>query len=74
MDVSVARRLKALEDENAKLKRMLADSMRVRAIPTLSIPKLPKTRRTLLTTSGTMAASAELSSAPASAYLHMLIL
>jgi putative transposase len=27
MDVSDARRLKALEDENAKLKRMLADSM-----------------------------------------------
>ena len=27
MDVSEARRLKALEDENAKLKRMLADSM-----------------------------------------------
>jgi len=27
MDVSKARRLKALEDENAKLKRMLADSM-----------------------------------------------
>ena len=26
MDVSEARRLKALEDENAKLKRMLADS------------------------------------------------
>ena len=28
MDVSEARRLKALEEENAKLKRMLADSMR----------------------------------------------
>ena len=27
MDVSEASRLKALEDENAKLKRMLADSM-----------------------------------------------
>ncbi len=27
MDVSEARRLKALEDENAKLKRMLGDSM-----------------------------------------------
>ena len=27
MDVSESRRLKALEDENAKLKRMLADSM-----------------------------------------------
>ena len=27
MDVSEARRLKVLEDENAKLKRMLADSM-----------------------------------------------
>jgi putative transposase len=27
MDVSEARRLKALEDENANLKRMLADSM-----------------------------------------------
>jgi putative transposase len=27
MDVSDARRLKALEDENAKLKRMLADAM-----------------------------------------------
>jgi putative transposase len=27
MDMSEARRLKALEDENAKLKRMLADSM-----------------------------------------------
>ena len=27
MDVSEARRLKALEDEHAKLKRMLADSM-----------------------------------------------
>ena len=27
MDVSDARRLKALEDENAKLKRLLADSM-----------------------------------------------
>ena len=27
MDVSETRRLKALEDENAKLKRMLADSM-----------------------------------------------
>jgi putative transposase len=27
MDVSEARRLKALEDKNAKLKRMLADSM-----------------------------------------------
>ena len=27
LDVSDARRLKALEDENAKLKRMLADSM-----------------------------------------------
>jgi putative transposase len=27
MDVSEARRLKALEDENAKLKRMLADVM-----------------------------------------------
>jgi putative transposase len=27
MDVSEARRLKALEDENAKLKRKLADSM-----------------------------------------------
>lgn len=27
MDVSEARRLKALEDENAKLKRMLADQM-----------------------------------------------
>ncbi len=27
MEVSEARRLKALEDENAKLKRMLADSM-----------------------------------------------
>ena len=27
MDVSEARHLKALEDENAKLKRMLADSM-----------------------------------------------
>ncbi len=27
MDVSEARRLKALEDENAKLKRMLADTM-----------------------------------------------
>ena len=32
MDVSEARRLKALEDENAKLKRMLADSMLDRAI------------------------------------------
>ena len=27
MDVSEARRLKALEDENTKLKRMLADAM-----------------------------------------------
>ena len=27
MDVSKARRLKALEDENAKLKRILADAM-----------------------------------------------
>jgi putative transposase len=27
MDVSEARRLKALEEENAKLKRMLADAM-----------------------------------------------
>ena len=27
MDVSEAKRLKALEDENAKLKRMLADAM-----------------------------------------------
>lgn len=27
MDLSEARRLKALEDENAKLKRMLADAM-----------------------------------------------
>jgi putative transposase len=27
MDVSEARRLKALEDENSKLKRMLADAM-----------------------------------------------
>ena len=27
MDVSEARRLKALEDENAKLKKLLADSM-----------------------------------------------
>jgi putative transposase len=27
LDVSEARRLKALEDENAKLKRMLADAM-----------------------------------------------
>ena len=27
MDVSEARRLKALEDENAKLKRLLADAM-----------------------------------------------
>ena len=27
MDMSEARRLKALEDENAKLKRMLADAM-----------------------------------------------
>ena len=27
MDVSEARRLRALEDENAKLKRMLADAM-----------------------------------------------
>ena len=27
MDVSVARRLKTLEDENAKLKRLLADAM-----------------------------------------------
>jgi putative transposase len=27
MDVSAAKRLKALEDENAKLKRMLADAM-----------------------------------------------
>ena len=27
LDVSDARRLKALEDENAKLKRMLADAM-----------------------------------------------
>lgn len=27
MDVSEARRLKALEDENARLKRMLADAM-----------------------------------------------
>ena len=27
MDVSEARRLKSLEDENAKLKRMLADAM-----------------------------------------------
>jgi putative transposase len=27
MDVSEARRLKTLEDENAKLKRMLADAM-----------------------------------------------
>jgi putative transposase len=27
MDVSEAKRLKALEDENAKLKRLLADSM-----------------------------------------------
>jgi putative transposase len=27
LDVSEARRLKALEDENAKLKRLLADSM-----------------------------------------------
>ena len=27
MDVSQARRLKALEDENAKLKKLLADSM-----------------------------------------------
>lgn len=27
LDVSEARRLKALEDENAKLKRMLADTM-----------------------------------------------
>jgi putative transposase len=32
MDVSEARRLKALEDENAKLKRMLADAMLDRAI------------------------------------------
>ena len=28
LDVSEARRLKALEDENARLKRMLADAMR----------------------------------------------
>ncbi len=27
MDISEARRLKALEDENAKLKRLLADAM-----------------------------------------------
>ena len=27
MDVSEAKRLKALEDENAKLKRLLADTM-----------------------------------------------
>ena len=27
MDVSEARRLKALEDENARLKKLLADSM-----------------------------------------------
>ena len=27
LDVSEARRLKALEDENARLKRMLADAM-----------------------------------------------
>ena len=27
MDVSEARRLKALEDENAKLKKLLADTM-----------------------------------------------
>ena len=27
MDVSEAKRLRALEDENAKLKRLLADSM-----------------------------------------------
>ena len=27
MDVSEARRLRALEDENARLKRMLADAM-----------------------------------------------
>lgn len=27
MDVSEAKRLKALEDENAKLKRLLADAM-----------------------------------------------
>jgi putative transposase len=32
MDVSEARRLKALEDENTKLKRMLADAMLDRAI------------------------------------------
>ena len=32
LDVSEARRLKALEDENARLKRMLADAMLDRAI------------------------------------------
>ena len=34
LDVSEARRLKALEDENAKLKRMLADTMRMRPVTT----------------------------------------
>ena len=33
LEVSAARRLKALEDENARLKRLLADTMLDNAIP-----------------------------------------
>ena len=33
MDVSDARKLKALEDENAKLKRLLADTMLDNVVP-----------------------------------------
>lgn len=41
LDVSEARRLKALEDENAKLKRLLADAMLDAAAPPPPFCRLP---------------------------------
>jgi len=40
MDVSDARRLRALEDENARLKKPLAEQMLVNAILKMSPPKM----------------------------------
>src|SRR5215207_1010128 len=39
MEVSEARRLKGLEDENAKLKKLLADAMRVACKGAMEAPK-----------------------------------
>jgi putative transposase len=43
MDVSEAKRLKALEEENTKLKKLLADAMLDNVIAPIT-PRLPRTR------------------------------